>query len=97
MQPDDAGDAVAIALELGEVEVAVALEIHRHAVDHRLEVLLGQPIGGDHRLQRERDRVLRRAGERGADLAAATTRASCARASGSDTSSTTSSTSRQNA
>ncbi len=42
MQADDAGDAVAVALELGEVEVAVALEIHRHAVDHRLEMLFRQ-------------------------------------------------------
>ena len=79
-EADDARDAMAIALEIGEIEVAVALEVHRHAVDHRLEVLLRQPIRGHDGSQRERHRMLRRAGEDGADLAAATRRASCGRA-----------------
>src|SRR5215468_11610134 len=56
-QPDDAGDAMAVALELGEVEIAAALEVHRHAVDHRLEMLLGKMVLSDDRPQRERDRV----------------------------------------
>ena len=61
---------MAIGFEVGEVEVARALEVHRHAVDHRLEVLLRQAVGRHHRHQRPGHRVLRRAGVRGDDLGA---------------------------
>ena len=37
-QADDAGHAMAIALQIGKIDVAVALEVHGHAIDHCLEV-----------------------------------------------------------
>jgi hypothetical protein len=57
-EADHAGDAIAVGLELGEIEVPIALEIHRHAVDHRLEMRLRQGKRGNDRLQGQRDRML---------------------------------------
>ena len=39
-EADDAGDAVAVRFELGEIEIAHLVEIHLHAVDDRLQMRL---------------------------------------------------------
>jgi hypothetical protein len=87
---------MAIALEVGEIEVAVALEIHRHPVDHRLEMLLRQAMAATTGCNASAT------GCCGVPEKMAPTslrhQASLVRArSGSETSSTTSSTSRQKA
>ncbi len=44
-ESDDAGNAMAVALERGEIEIARMVEIHRHAVDHGLEMRLRKTVG----------------------------------------------------
>ena len=68
-QSDDAGDTMAIALERSEILVAILVEVHRHAVDDRIEVRVRQIIDSDDFLECERDRMLRRAVEDRPDLA----------------------------
>ena len=72
----DTCDAVAIELECREVEIAMLGQVHRHAVDHRLEMRLRQVELADHRRKRERDGVLGRTVEGECRPRAATRRAS---------------------
>ena len=39
-ETDDSGNAMAVALERREIEITIAVEVHGHAVDHGLKVLL---------------------------------------------------------
>src|SRR5437660_1209753 len=69
-ETDDAGDTVAIAFERREIEISIVVEVHRHAVDNRLKILLRQLERRDDRRERERNRMPRRSAERRSEFAA---------------------------
>ena len=48
--PDDAGDAMRVSLQRLEIEIAVLLEVHFHAVEHVREPLLCDAVAGSKRL-----------------------------------------------
>src|SRR6188472_1878003 len=93
---DNAGDEIAVAGEAGVVEEARLLEVHLAAFDDGEQVARLDAVVSDVRHQRAHRRVARIAGERGADLAAPPRQLGRGDAR-SETSSATSSTSRQKA
>jgi hypothetical protein len=62
-ESEDAGHAMTVELERGEIEVTRLLQVHRHAVDDRRELVRRQRKLANHGNQRLRHRMLRRAVE----------------------------------